>query len=121
MPGLIRHGCGRRGLTQLPDLGWGLQIGKGQGISVLDGIRVCSSRWLPVGPWWAPLGRWQTCLRGGQLLGMLASSGAEQLEHTGFFIIKTRPSKIEEGNQGPWGPFCLSGYAYQGPLQERPS
>ena len=110
MPGLVDMGGGRRGLTQLP-IWVGVQIGKSQGISVLDGIRglvfPLASTVDLVGP-----------LAGGNLpaggkLWKLASSGPNSWKHTGFFIIN-QATKIEETKDR--GPFAF-GYAYQGPLK----
>jgi ABC-type uncharacterized transport system involved in gliding motility auxiliary subunit len=110
MPGLVDMGGGRRGLTQLP-IWVGVQIGKSQGISVLDGIRglvfPLASTVDLVGP-----------LAGGSVpaggkLWKLASSGPNSWKHTGFFIIN-QATKIEESKDR--GPFAF-GYAYQGPLK----
>jgi ABC-type uncharacterized transport system involved in gliding motility auxiliary subunit len=110
MPGLIDMGGGRRGLTQLP-IWVGVQIPKGQTISVLDGIRGMVFPLASTVDLVGPLADGK--LPAGGKLWKLASSSASSWKHTGFFIMGPN-TKIEENKDR--GPFAF-GYAYQGTLK----
>jgi ABC-type uncharacterized transport system involved in gliding motility auxiliary subunit len=110
MPGLIDMGGGRRGLAQLP-IWVGVQIGKNQTISVLDGIRGLVFPLASTVDLVGPLADGK--LPAGGKLWKLASSGPNSWKHSGFFFIN-QATKIEETNER--GPFAF-GYAYQGPLK----
>ena len=110
MPGLIDMGGGRRGLTQLP-IWVGVQIPKGQTISVLDGIRGMVFPLASTVDLMGPLADGK--MPAGAKLWKLASSSATSWKHSGFFIMGPN-TKIEETNER--GPFAF-GYAYQGTLK----